>query len=119
MLEKGLQEDDIPAERMFVLPLAQGQAWSLRRLVAVFDSLAEPDSGSGEGEGERERSVLEDAGKKREGLVEYFARRKIAQSTREWGGKRLLLGMVDKGMGGDGTVVYYVVQEGAVKPRQN
>jgi tRNA-splicing endonuclease subunit Sen15, fungi type len=36
--------------------------------------------------------------------------------------KRVLMGMVTrsgKGGGGDGTVVYYVVQEGEVKPRQN
>jgi tRNA-splicing endonuclease subunit Sen15, fungi type len=36
--------------------------------------------------------------------------------------KRVLMGMVTrsgKGGGGDGTVVYYVVQEGEVKPRQH
>lgn len=52
-------------------------------------------------------------------LRDYLEYRKKARYTGEWGGKRLLLGMVDRGMGGEGTVVYYVVQEGAVKPRQN
>ena len=34
--------------------------------------------------------------------------------------KRVLLAMkAHDGMGGDGTVVYYIVQEGEVKPRQN
>lgn len=34
--------------------------------------------------------------------------------------KRVLLAMkAHVGMGGDGTVVYYIVQEGEVKPRQN
>ncbi len=34
--------------------------------------------------------------------------------------KRLLLAMrAREGQGGDGTVVYYIVQEGEVKPRQN
>lgn len=34
--------------------------------------------------------------------------------------KRVLLGMrANEGMGGDGTVVYYIMQEGEVKPRQN
>lgn len=110
LLEKGLREDDIPAERMFVIPTAQGQAWSLRRMAAVFDSVTETE-GDEDGEG--------DDGEKVEALKAYYAQRKKARETREWGGKRMLLAMVDKGMGGDGTVVYYVVQEGAVKPRQN
>ncbi len=34
--------------------------------------------------------------------------------------KRVLLAMkAHEGKGGDGTVVYYIVQEGEVKPRQN
>ena len=34
--------------------------------------------------------------------------------------KRVLLAMMSQnGMGGDGTIVYYIMQEGAVKPRQN
>jgi tRNA-splicing endonuclease subunit Sen15, fungi type len=34
--------------------------------------------------------------------------------------KRVLLAMkAHQGMGGDGTIVYYIVQEGEVKPRQN
>ena len=34
--------------------------------------------------------------------------------------KRVLLGMrAHDGVGGDGTVVYYIMQEGEVKPRQN
>ena len=34
--------------------------------------------------------------------------------------KRVLLAMLaHNGMGGDGTVTYYIMQEGDVKPRQN
>ena len=34
--------------------------------------------------------------------------------------KRVLLAMMSQnGMGGDGTIVYYITQEGAIKPRQN
>lgn len=99
----------MPAERIFVIPTAQGQTWSLGRMAGVFDSADEGNEGVELG--------LE--GEKAEGLKAYYARRKTARETREWGGKRMLLAMVDKGMGGDGTVVYYVVQEGAVKPRQN
>ncbi|RAH54995.1 hypothetical protein BO85DRAFT_89499 [Aspergillus piperis CBS 112811] len=113
MLERGLREDDVELERMFVLPTVQGESWTLRKLAGVFDSLPE---GSGEGE------VLEGgggAGEKAEKLREYYEYRGKARATKEWGGKRLLLAMVDRRMGGDGTVVYYVVQDGAVKPRQN
>ena len=102
LLEKGLT-DLVVAERFFVLPTAQGQSWSLRRIARVFDAL--PDNNDEEGKDPR--------------LAEYYARRDEARITQEWGGKRLLLAMVDKAMGGDGTVVYYIVQEGAVKPRQN
>lgn len=116
MLEKGLRETDIPPERMVVLPLAQGQPWSLRRMAAVFDSLPSADEGSA---GRDLEGFHEVDGDKRQKLAEYYERRKSAQATMEWGGKKLLLAMVDKGMGGDGTIVYYVAQEGAVKPRQN
>lgn len=39
----------------------------------------------------------------------------------EWkDSKRVILGMLaHNGFGGDGTVTYYVMQEGEVKPRQN
>jgi len=34
--------------------------------------------------------------------------------------KRILLAILShNGMGGDGTIVYYIMQEGDVKPRQN
>ncbi|GKZ38587.1 hypothetical protein AbraIFM66950_010896 [Aspergillus brasiliensis] len=119
MLERGLREDDVELERMFVLPTVQGETWTLRKLAGVFDSLPE---GGGDGE---EGGVLEGGGgeggkgEKAEKLREYYEYRGKARATREWGGKRLLLAMVDRRMGGDGTVVYYVVQDGAVKPRQN
>lgn len=115
MLEKGLRDEDLKPERIFVIPTAQGQPWSLRRMAAVFDALSEievaadqSDSSSGD--------MDEDKAKR---LEEYYERREQASITKEWGTKRALLAMVDKGMGGEGTVVYYVVQEGEVKPRQN
>jgi len=117
MLEKGLREEDLIPERIFVLPTAQGQSWSLRKLAQVFDSLpeAEEQPQTLVGRDDTDGPGKEKAAK----LVEYYERREKARATKEWGGKRLLLAMVDKGMGGDGTVVYYVVQEGTVKPRQN
>ncbi|PWY72389.1 hypothetical protein BO70DRAFT_373457 [Aspergillus heteromorphus CBS 117.55] len=125
ILERGLREDDIELERMFVLPTVQGQSWSLRKMAGVFDSLPEGEGGAGGADGgdtetETETDALRevDEGKAAK-LREYYAYREKARETREWGGKRILLGMVDRQMGGDGTVVYYVVQDGAVKPRQN
>lgn len=128
MLERGLRDDDIDAERTFVIPTVQGQSWSLRRMAAVFDSLpkineelgslaaASASASAENGEEAITDDIDDDKEEKIRGYLEY---RKKARETGQWGGKRLLLGMVDRGMGGEGTVVYYVVQEGAVKPRQN
>lgn len=86
-LEHDIQLADLPVPREWVLPMAQGEKWTLRKMSAVFDGLPEAD-------GER--------------------------LAKGWGGKRLLLGMAGRGgMGADGTVVYYLVGEGEIKPRQN
>lgn len=99
-------------------------------MAAIFDSLPRVDEDlallaapAGEAEAEDLQSGskgVDDGGDEKEAkLRDYLEHRKKARRTGEWGGKRVLLGMVDRGMGGEGTVVYYVVQEGAVKPRQN
>ncbi|PYH43259.1 uncharacterized protein BP01DRAFT_106534 [Aspergillus saccharolyticus JOP 1030-1] len=130
LLERGLREEDLELERMFVLPTVQGQTWSLRRLAGVFDALPEGQDTEGlegeEGEEragnvgmENENSNSGSGSSKADNLKEYYEYRKQARMTKEWGGKRMLLAMVDRQMGGDSTVVYYVVQDGAVKPRQN
>lgn len=117
MLEQGLREDDLRPERLFVIPTAQGQNWSIHRMAAVFDTLDEiAIAADDEANLETRPPVQVDKAQK---LEEYYQRREKANATLEWGSKRVLLGMVNKGMGGDGTVVYYVVQEGEVKPRQN
>lgn len=90
-------------------------------MAAVFDSLPPTDEDLA---ALAEDPVVEDeegkdGGEKGAKVAEYLEYRRKARVTKEWGGKRLLLAMVDRGMGGEGTVVYYVVQEGAVKPRQN
>jgi hypothetical protein len=121
MLELGLRDDDLDPERVFVLATTQGQSWTLRKLAAVFDSLPQPGSvettpdATNADSAEPARS---DSGKAAK-LAQYYERRRKAMVSKQWGGKRLLLAMVDREMGGDGTVVYYVVQEGNVKPRQN
>lgn len=120
MLEKGLREEDIELERVFVLPTVQGQSWSLHKMAAVFDSLPSVEDGTQLQAGDDvEEDTQNKSAEKAAAIAEYYERRKQALQTKEWGGKRMLLAMIDKGMGGDGTIVYYVVQEGAVKPRQN
>ncbi|KAL4793593.1 hypothetical protein BDV19DRAFT_391020 [Aspergillus venezuelensis] len=126
MVEQGLREEDVELDRMFVIPTVQGQAWSLKRMAGVFDALAEP--GEEEEEAVTATAEAEEQTKDGEGkadnekaakLAEYYLYRAKARRTGEWGSKRVLLAMIDKGMGGEGTVTYYVVQEGTVKPRQN
>ncbi|KAL1989320.1 hypothetical protein VTN96DRAFT_82 [Rasamsonia emersonii] len=116
MLEIGLRDEDLLPERVFVLPTAKGQTWSLRKLAAVFDSLPEPDVPDSSSAAD---AVAADNKEKAAKLAKYYERRRKVNASKEWGGKRLLLAMVDRGIGGDGTVVYYIVQEGTVKPRQN
>lgn len=90
-------------------------------MAAVFDSLPQVNEGlaSLAPEGGSKGEELQSRDEKEAKIAEYLEYRNSARMTNEWGGKRLLLSMVDRNMGGDGTVVYYVVQEGAVKPRQN
>ncbi|KAJ5499925.1 tRNA-splicing endonuclease subunit Sen15 [Penicillium expansum] len=108
MLENGIREDDLKPERMFVVPTTQGQPWTLRHIATVFNQLPEHAVG-----------VEGQDAEKAEKLAQYYDKKEKARLTKEWGAQRFLLAMVDKGMGGDGTVAYYVVHEGEVKPRQN
>ncbi|KAG0647041.1 tRNA-intron endonuclease sen15 [Hyphodiscus hymeniophilus] len=89
------------AEREWVLPTSIGEKWSLKRFTGVFDALdvvppTEDVDGEMEGEGEGGSSV----GSKWRG------------ANRQ---KRLLLSTLHD----DSTVVYYIMHDGIVKPRQN
>ena len=90
LLAHSLIETDILLQREWVLPMKIGQKWTLKRFCAVFDALPA-------------RAPLQGSG---------------AHTHQD--AKRVLLAMVShQGKGGDGTVVYYIMQEGEVKPRQN
>jgi hypothetical protein len=54
---------------------------------------------------------------KAEKLAQYYDKKEKTRVTKEWGTQRCLLAMVDKGMGGDGTVAYYVVGIQTLRPR--
>ena len=82
--------ESLQSEIEYVFPLTLGQSFTLRLLQSAFDSIPA-----------REPIVGENGFKHQDA-------------------KRLLLAMRGRqGVGGDGTVNYYVVQEGEVKPRQN
>ncbi|RAO64331.1 uncharacterized protein BHQ10_000343 [Talaromyces amestolkiae] len=119
LLQIGLREEDLPSERLWVLPSTQGQTWTLGKLATVFDALPLRTTGteSSTNAGEESKETF-DKGKE-EKLAKYFEKKREADKENKWGGKRLLLAVVDRLVGGDGTVVYYVVQDGHVKPRQN
>ncbi|CAG7936120.1 unnamed protein product [Penicillium nalgiovense] len=124
MLENGIREDDLKPERMFVAPTTQGQSWSLRHMAAVFDRLPEFKQKSEEHDRSVDPTSMQPGAEsldpgKAEKLAQYYDKKEKARVTKEWGTQRCLLAMVDKGMGGDGTVAYYIVHEGDVKPRQN
>lgn len=119
MLENKIKEDELKPERMFVVPTVKGQAWSMRHMAVVFDRLPEFTRQAREQDGELLNATTADDLEKQEKLAKYYTKKEEALQTGEWGSQRVLLAMVDKAMGGDGTVVYYVVQEGEVKPRQN
>ena len=93
-LKAGVKEEDeeVHVEREWVLPTHLLEKWSLRRFAEVFDAVGEePPEVDGEEISEEGR------GKRRRG------------------GKRVLLATV----GDDSTIVYYIVHDGIVKPRQN
>ena len=97
MLTRGIREQDVAVEREWVLPTHLKEKWSLRRFAEVFDAVGKvpPD-------------VDKDGGPESVGEV------KGGVGSRR-GGKRALLATVAD----DSTVVYYVVHDGIVKPRQN
>ncbi|KAL6713397.1 hypothetical protein ACLMJK_008862 [Lecanora helva] len=102
-LQKGVKDGDIEVEREWVLPTNLKEKWSLRKFAEIFDSIGEAPPKPLD---ETKNSVDHDDEK---GLTEKM----ISQKRR--GGKRVLLATISD----DSTVVYYVVHDGIVKPRQN
>lgn len=134
LLEHGVRSEDTPPYREYVLPTRQGERWTLRRLSEVMDSL--PDKNKRLGGEPVEPSQSPPASlKKTEGQDSSFLpsgassdhlppRDDVEQEEHlihppKWNDKHLLLAMVNTGMGGDGTISYYVILDGNVKPRQN
>jgi len=96
MLKQGIEDKDMPVGREWVLPTHVREKWSLRKFAEVFDAIGEvPPS---ELEPGRHSGGEERASWKRR--------------SRE---KRVLMAVVND----DSTIVYYIVHDGIVKPRQN
>lgn len=99
----------VRAEREWVLPSQLRERWSLRRFGQVFEGIGlVPEGGcdwevGGDGEEGEGVDVDGEDGHQEEEVSEW-------RTT-----KRVLLATVDD----DSTVVYYIVHDGIVKPRQN
>ena len=94
ILKQGLTEKDVPVEEEWVLPTHLREKWTLRRFAEIFDA-------------------IEEAPPKQE-AQESPTERNRYQRTRKRG-KRLLMAVVND----DSTIVYYIIHDGIVKPRQN
>ncbi|KAK5173868.1 uncharacterized protein LTR77_002549 [Saxophila tyrrhenica] len=100
---------EMKAEREWVLPCSVREKWTLGRFGEVFDSVGKVP-GFGEG------SVVEglgDGGESEEAEGEEVEGEGNSWRTEQ--PKRILMAILDD----DSTVVYYIVHDGLVKPRQN
>lgn len=95
ILRQGFTEKDVPVEREWVLPTHLREKWTIRRFAAVFDAIEETPLGEQASSG---ATNVQNS---------YHKTRKRA--------KRLLMAVVSD----DSTVVYYIIHDGIVKPRQN
>ena len=123
MIRNDINEADVPIEVEWVLPTSIGEKWSLRRFAEVFDSLPEREALEWVQLDERlgthlNRQATRDAGVANGGKVLTNGDSEYKKEYRD--AKRVVLAMLaHAGMGGDGTLSYYIMQEGDVKPRQN
>lgn len=93
MLKREIKEKDVPVQREWVLPTHLREKWSLRKFAQIFDAIeaVPPNPADAEDEDGPEISWI----RKRQ--------------------KRCLLAVVSD----DSTIVYYIIHDGIVKPRQN
>ncbi|KAI9796787.1 MAG: hypothetical protein M1835_003143 [Candelina submexicana] len=98
MLKHGLTEADLEPAREWVLPTRLKEKWSLRNFAEIFDNIGEAPPVECE--------------QHEPGIVDEIRGSSFIARKRE---KRLLLATV----GDDSTIVYYIVHDGIVKPRQN
>ena len=98
-IKSGAKEQDLPREREWVLPTRIREKWSLKKFAEVFDGITVwPPLPEQEDNGPHASADI------------------FVDGQNKWRTlKRVLLATVDD----DSTVVYYIVHDGVVKPRQN
>jgi tRNA-splicing endonuclease subunit Sen15 len=101
---------EVLPEREWVLPSHLREKWTLRAFGETFDGLSKaPEPTAGTSLFEEEDADAAEAS------VEGTVGDDISSSWRTKLPKRVLLATVDD----DSTVVYYIIHDGIVKPRQN
>lgn len=116
LVRHGVEEESIPIQREFVLPLSLGETWTLGRFCAVFDQLPEREAIHVRHQPTPNQRPPSREGNRQNGSATNGRPTPYQHHDQ----KRVLLGMkAREGGGGDGTIVYYIMQEGEVKPRQN
>lgn len=96
-------------DREWVLPVDLREKWSVRQWAAVFDSIPAEPPGNGGSNQEPEGS---EAGVS---LGSCGPTPPLQEGNGQQRKKRLVMAIVSS----DSTVVYYIVHDGIVKPRQN
>ncbi|KEF52712.1 uncharacterized protein A1O9_11129 [Exophiala aquamarina CBS 119918] len=130
LVKHSIPEASLPVQREFVLPLSTAEKWTLSRFCAVFDAMAGRERiVVGSGADAAAAVAVAVATPNGDGGTRVNGNAKRPTSTpgsharvpyEHQDQKRVLLGMrAREGGGGDSTVVYYIMQEGEVKPRQN
>ena len=94
MLKQGLKDQDVPIRCEWVLPTHLEEKWSIKKLSEIFDALDHNPPESTDNPAPQGPEQLQ------------------LGPTRA---KRVLLAII----GDDSTIVYYIVHDGIVKPRQN
>ncbi len=128
--EEMVKKRDI--EREWILPTHLREKWTLRKFAEVFDAIDYPSSsssfsspsgtgnGNGNGNGNGEGTVDDiDEDNEREEEIVGTDHQGINERRRTEKGRRDLKRVLLATVGDDSTVVYYIVHDGIVKPRQN
>lgn len=107
---------ELSSERMWVLPSHLREKWTLKRFGEVFDGVGDDADQEGEFLFDSEDQMNGPDAKADGSLGPGKLTDGASAESKPWqGNKRLLLATVED----DSTVVYYVVHDGIVKPRQN
>jgi len=113
-IREGLDEEEFQPEKEWVLPTHLREKWSLRRMAEVFDCIgAVPPEAEEDGEDSGDVGDGGSASSGKGGAANGSGEPGTANKWRQT--KRVVLATLDD----DSTVVYYIVHDGIVKPRQN